>query len=324
MKPLFFTAQLLLIHIFLQGAGSPIKIQEQIIRNEFPDRIEFRIQANSSQGQITSAAIIYRFRNEITSVRQVVEFDPNSTVEIAYLFDTTKSTIPPSAPIYYYWELADSAGNRLRTDEQLYFYDDLRFDWQSLENESISVWWHDRPLVFGEQVFAIALQALHEQRELFQTELAFPIRVIINNSFEEFSSWHIAVPDYVGGQAFANFGITTQVVPDNAGQDNWLNNVIPHEISHLYFYQASHNPLTKAPEWIDEGIAQYNEFRDNSAELLDVAKAIYRGNYVSLPSISNQFGHGKIEVRLAYAEALSAITYLIEMYGETGLAQILS
>ncbi|MEK6223040.1 MAG: peptidase MA family metallohydrolase, partial [Chloroflexota bacterium] len=115
-----------------------------------------------------------------------------------------------------------------------------------------------------------------------------------------------------------------QVVPDNDGQDNWLNNVIPHEISHLYFYQASHNPLTKAPEWIDEGIAQYNEFRDNSAELLDVATAIYRGNYVPLPSISNQFGHEKIEVRLAYAEALSAITYLIEMYGETGLAQILS
>ncbi|MEK6223107.1 MAG: hypothetical protein N2D54_12755, partial [Chloroflexota bacterium] len=56
------------------------------------------------------------------------------------------------------------------------------------EDTDLAVWWHDRPDEFGETVFGIAQRSFAKQHELFQAALDFQIRIIINNTFDEFAS----------------------------------------------------------------------------------------------------------------------------------------
>jgi hypothetical protein len=221
--------------------------------------------------------------------------------------------------------VSDTAGNRGRSEETLVRYDDSRYEWRVLEDEHIAVWWHDRPDAFGQRVYDIAQRAFTKQQALFGVAPDHQIRILIYNDFDEFAGWHSHLDEFVGGQAFPNLGITTQIVSAYASEERWLNDVIPHEISHLYLYQASYNPLSSVPAWLNEGLAQYNEFSDDDSGVLrSTQERISAGGLLPLWSLSGSFGYDEDQFRFAYDEAYSAVTYMVEAYGEEGLISLLT
>jgi hypothetical protein len=309
-------------------AQSAITVGEPTTINNFPDSLTFRIPASSSAGEIVSADLYYSFDGFISSpshTREQIEFEPASQVDLEFEWDTEGLTTPPGMPISYYWRIRDSAGNQLITDSYLVRYEDIRYDWQILEDEYIGVWWHDKPASFGQSVFNIAERAIEQQRALFDMTLDYQIRIIIYNSDAEFHAWHAVQLDWVGGEAFSDYGITTQIVYGSQPGDAWLQGVVPHEISHLYFAPVTRNPSVSVPHWLNEGVAQYNEFIDNSYALTTAQNAAARGELIHLSSLAEGFGSfDEARVRLAYAESLSAVNYLVETYGEEGLAAVLT
>ena len=306
-------------------AQSAITFMDDFTENAFPLSLTFNITADSNTGDISSATLFYRYRNSTNWTRQIVEVDPGSEVTLSYAWDTGDVTTVPSSPIYYYWEVSDTAGNRQRSEETLVHYDDIRYEWRVLEDENIAVWWHDRPEAFGQRVYDIAQRAFTEQQALFGVAPDHQIRIIIYNDFDEFAGWHSYLDEFVGGQAFSSLGITTQVVNAYASEEIWLNDVIPHEISHLYLYQASYNPLTSVPAWLNEGLAQYNEFSfDQRGVLRSTQERILAGELLPLWSLSGSFGYDEDQFRFAYGEAYSAVTYMVDTYGEEGLISLLA
>lgn len=295
--------------------------------NQFPTSLTFQATATIEPGEIVAAKLRLRNSNLINIASSItivdVSITPGRTVNLAY---TWNITTPPSTPFYYAWELTDAAGNLIRSPEALVSYDDTRFAWQILENEYLAVWWHDRPASFGQQVFEIANRAFTEQQALFGTALAFPIKIIVYNNFSEFAEWQGGLVEFIGGQAFPNIGVTAQIVEAFGSQTRWLNEVIPHEISHLYLAQVSYSPVAPVPVWLDEGVAQYNEFTDHTPTLALVRRAAADGTLIPLSTLRDGFGMQSNEARsrLAYAQALSAVTYLIETYQTDGLAALLA
>jgi len=315
---------LLLLPLPMVEAQSPIHFGDTHLENDFPDELAFEVEVESDAGEIVSARLYHALRNATSTTQVALEFEPAGRVTLRYTWNTSGLTIPPGAPIFYHWEVTDSAGNRASSEEALFYYDDARYDWQVLENESIGVWWHDRPAEFGEQVFEIAQRAVGKQRSLFKVELDYPMRVIINNDQDEFTGWHPYVHDWVGGQAFTSLGVTVQIVSAYSSQEMWLNGVIPHEIAHLYFYQVTYHPLSSPPTWFNEGVAQYNEFVDHDLDLSLAKSAILRGDLIPLRTLIGSFGNDRAKVSLAYAESLSAVTYLVEIYGAQGLSDLMA
>jgi hypothetical protein len=311
-------------------ASLPLQIQSEIIfsapstENNFPESLTFNIIAESKDSEIVSALLYYSARDETSTTRQVVDVEPAGRVELSFLWDTSNNTTPPSAPIVYRWEVTDSNGNKFSSPEELVYYDDVRFDWQILENENIAVWWHDRPLSFGEGVFQIAQEAFEEQRELFQTLPEYQIRIIVYNNFEEFAEWHSYVSEFTGGQAFPSMAVTTQIVSAYNSVDLWLTDVIPHEISHLYFHQATYHPFVEVPAWLNEGIAQLNEFTLQTSAIEYAEIAIQNGDLLPLWSLSGSFGYREDQVRLAYAESLSVAAFINERYGSDGISKLMA
>ncbi len=309
-------------------AQGVITFGETRVENAFPDSLTFRVSVSSSAGAIVSAEFASATQNWISSEslsRIELDLDPGSRVELVYTWETRGRTVAPSTPVTYYWVVTDSAGNQAQSETAYFRYDDIRFDWQILENEDIALWWHDKPASFGRRVFDIAQRALAEQRDLFRAELEFPLRILIYNNFEEFDAWHGTSKEWVGGEAFPEIGVTTQIVSGQTPDTQWLLGVVPHELSHLYFAQVTFNPRSHKPVWLNEGVAQYNEFSELGRELRTAEHAAAQGRLIPLSSLASGFGsYNEERLRLAYAEALSATLYLVETYGEEGLADLLA
>lgn len=309
-------------------AQNSVQFSEVEVENHFPDELIFRAWVSSAAGEIVSAKFVYTYEKYYSSssyTKDTVEIEPGTKVFLEYVLDTRDFTTPPLMPIAYHWDVMDVDGNHYTSEPEIFHYADIRFDWQVMENSNIGVWWHDRPESFGETIFEIAIAAVEHQRDLFQADLDYKMKIIIYNNSAEFAAWHNLAHDWVGGETYSNYGITVQIVKDSGYLSGWLNNVIPHEISHLYFDQVTYNSTVSIPVWLNEGVAQYNEFVSQDWALEEVNAAAKDGGLIPLSSLANGFGAFDEErVYLAYHEALSAVTYLVDSYGNEGLGTLLA
>ena len=331
MKRIQIVLSLVLISLAL-GAGvvwaqSGVQFSETETSIDFPNSISFSSHVQSSGSDIVKAQFVYyldRLGASDSTTRENLDIEPGPNIDLHYTWDTSKTTVLPWSPIVFYWRVTDAQGNVYESEPQKVYYRDTRFNWQERANDQVVVLWHDKPADFGDKVFEIAQQAIQKQEKIFGRPLTIPIRIIIYNSPQEFSAWHSVALDWVGGEAFPDFGLTTQIVSSDRPDQHWLKAVIPHEISHLYLYQTAHNASAPIPVWLNEGLAQYNEFIDSGTDYL-VEQAVKENRLLPLTSLAAGFGqHDEARIRLSYAEALSAVRYLAKTYGEAGISRLLA
>ncbi len=307
------------------SAQSDAGFGAQTTENHFPNGLTFRVHVQSGSSKIVSARLRYRLLGDPTFITETVPVEPDYALDLR--FDLTAlGSNPPGITVTSFWEVTLADGSQSSSLEVISVYDDPYYDWETLEDEQIAVRWHDRPQALGEQVFDIARMAVKSQSELFGAKLDDQMRIVIYNSYEEFTAWNQKAGKNIGGQAFPELGITVQIVPDTASQNWWLYEVVPHEISHLYFYQVTHHPGSEPPLWLNEGVAQYNEFIEHGQELSETEEIIWNGDLTPLDDLSVYFSFNNDEeqMKLAYAESVSAVTYLVETYGTEGLSALLA
>ena len=106
--------------------------------------------------------------------------------------------------------------------------------------------------------------------------------------------------------------------------ESWINEVIPHEISHLYFAQVIGEEQISIPRWLNEGLAGYSEFNDHSSDWRYVRQAIQQDELIALNELRETFPEGDEKVSLSYAESTTTIIYIVETYGQEGLNKLFS
>ena len=301
MKYLF--ASLLLLLSFRGGFGDlkssvrqdAIEFRNVNVESSFPEGITFRIEIC---GRPVPSNVIFNYTTSAEATQywgwneEIWSEDEGQTSDDCdmrkFHLETKELEIPPFAPVNYYWSVTEGKNTLGRSPEYVYLYKDGRFDWKSIENEHLSVWWHDRSDSFGQDVMSIASRAFDDQAMFYASSLDAPITIVIANTSEEFFAWQ-AEEDYAGGLAFPEISLTIQLVESELGYYDWLNDVIPHEISHIYF-----NHLVKrysgTSYWLDEGLATYNEYSDHLSEW-NVLKTAYEANQtMSLQDLEYGFG----------------------------------
>ncbi len=302
--------------------SEPIRVISSDAENNYPDSLTFRIRAEADQ-PIVKIHLYYRTQGSGSTTRQPVDFETGTRVSAAYTWDTSRITVAPSTPVVYYWKLEDQAGNQLTTPEQVVYYDDLRFPWREISDPKLIVRWYEGDDALGQAVYDTAQKALAQMVEQSGQELDYPVYVLLYADDEDFGSWHSYVDKWVGGQAFPPLGVTAQIVPPSTSRA-WIEDVIPHEIAHLFFYQVMQGGMSSWPAWLDEGLAQYYEFGSPEASLARVERAARQGGLLPLVSLSGGFGRDPEQVRLSYDQSLSAVTYLLETWGDKGLQDLIA
>ncbi len=299
----------------------PIRIVAITIDNNYPDGLTFHIHAEADS-PITNIMLYYKDQGDISTTRQPVEFESGTEVIASYTWDTSRITVAPSSPVFFYWVLEDEQGNQFTTPEELVYYDDLRFPWMEISDPELIVRWYDGTDTFGQFIYDAARQALMRMEEQTGEQLDFPIFVLVYANQEDFASGYFYLDDWIGGLAFPPLGITSQIISPYSSPD-WVRDVIPHEIAHLFFYQVMDSPLASWPNWLNEGLAQYYEATDPLPALERVEFAARGGTLLPLISLTGGFGRDPEQVRLSYDESLSVVIFILETWGEAGLQSLI-
>ena len=102
-----------------------------------------------------------------------------------------------------------------------------------------------------------------------------------------------------------------------------LESIIRHELTHAILHRIAGN---KVPAWLHEGIAQYKDGVNDSDVKKALKEAVLNNRMIPISELQAGFGNIKdtAQVKVAYAESLSFIEYLINNYGFYTILDILN
>jgi hypothetical protein len=127
-------------------------------------------------------------------------------------------------------------------------------------------------------------------------------------------------PEWSGGCV----DMENKIISTFSAAGGFINKVLPHELGHIIFRELIGFDNLAVPLWLEEGVATYLERPENRAHARRIVKkAIANEEFISLKNLINfnpRQTRDKKKIALFYAEALTAVTYLIREYGEDNFA----
>ncbi|MDQ4078012.1 MAG: peptidase MA family metallohydrolase [Chloroflexota bacterium] len=294
--------------------------QDATLLPDMPRRLRFTLDVNSSEDDIVEARVFFSPTGTSVRTSERVEVVPARTVDLSHEWNMQQNGVPPGAEIEYFWSVTDSEGNTIETEPESIVALDPRFEWKTIEDEELAIHWYDGDEAWGQEMFDTGKQALAQLEEELGTEIERQVRLVAYASGNDFRGAFPPQQDWIGGQAFPDLGITVQII--GAGDRNWMQTVLFHELSHLVFHQAMEGAIANTPSWLDEGLAMYNEpVSRDSAER--VRRAAESGELLPFSHLQGNFGADGPTVGIAYAQSEMLFTYLIEDCGQEGFREFI-
>lgn len=296
-------------------AAADIEVRSQSTTNRFPQGIQFTVFVGSG-GEITSARLRARILDRpVTYVRGTCTAGTAANCT-ATLGNTPSSYLVPGAEVFYAWEIEDATGAKIETPEQKVTYRDDRFQWQSITEGNITVYYY-----FGsEEGPRAAMRATRETLDrigaLLNTTVTFPIKVWLYQTAND-------MQPAVASRRSPNSGVRTlgEVgAADTAlvSRDVDFLNIVRHEIAHIVTGEATKNHIN-FPSWINEGISVYAQRQILQDEQQAMDLAIRRNTLLPVPSLSSYQGAADT-VSLFYGQSGSVVKFMIETYGDAKFA----
>jgi hypothetical protein len=324
--------QLMLAILLILSVGLPapvtaqdtIRVLDQSVETAFRDYITFNIDAESDN-PIIEARLLYRVAGQLATARGDAEVEPGTQVKASYTVDQNRDYLPPGTELEYWWTLTDETGNELKTEPQPLIYLDDRHDWQTLNNDRLTLYWYRGDRAFGEALFDQANKTLDQIESEAGVKVEMPVKIFIYGSFSDLrEAIAVGAQEWTGGQAFTDQGVVViGVAPSDL---SYGLAATPHELTHLVIHQATDNPYGDIPRWLDEGLAVYMSgeldagWRGYRAEVADSAQA---NKLMTLQTLSSSFPADSAQAGLAYAESGSVVEFIIQHYGKDAMADLL-
>lgn len=302
------------------SAQTGLTVSDEGVENRFPDGMVFRMSAESDS-DITEVRFRYRVLPDGTSANGVPEFEEGTRVSTEFELagnNPPEVYLPPGTVVEYYWEVRDANGAEATTEEASVFYDDVRFEWQSVEGEGVTIYYYSGSDGDAQAMHRTAVESLAEMTALLGSEIPFEVQVWIYDSTEDMRPALQRRSETYESQvitAGVRVATNTVLVLGNASFDT-----LRHELTHVVTAEAGESALGTLPAWLDEGTAVYGQDDPGGFETA-IDRAMARGNVLSVREISAYPGEPQ-KVDLFYGESWSLVSYLNDTYGAERFAHL--
>lgn len=288
----------------------------------FPSGITFDLSASASR-PIVKADLLYAKAELETLNLASADLDPGKNVEVSLPVDFCANYVPPGIDITYRWRLTDDQGNVVESDPQVVTWQDTRFDWQQVSTDQVTVSYYTGDKAFAQQILDSAQSTIDKLQTSFDVAHTRPIRIWAYNSKSDFQGSQAPnSQEWIAGTAYPELQVILAVLPDADSQE--VGRVVPHEISHQVLYQATRNPFNVPPTWLDEGLAVSNQANGNEYFQSMVETAAEKGKLFSIRSLTSEFPYDPADASLAYAESFSVVQFILQRWGNDGMAAIIT
>jgi hypothetical protein len=311
---------------------SNLRVLEQSVEPDFPDRVTFTLRTSGFEAE--EVELLYTVPGDFYSDGESVGFDtPTSAISVTLPLELYDYYMPPDTEIAYRWKLYSPTGAFVITPEQTFTMTDGRFAWNTTSDEDgrVQVHWYAGANDFGSEVLAVAIRALDRLEATVGLTLDKPARLWV---YADHVAWMpaqpIDTPEWAGGRAYPEWSLAMLAITEGMTRDKDIRRAVPHEISHLAMYQATHNPHnpeSAPPSWLDEGIAMWvQENLDPNYDLRPVRQAATEGQLIPLDELDDAFLYAEDTptVELAYAQSRSVTEFLLtdKRYGRDKLTRL--
>jgi len=310
------------------GARAQSAEFQTTITSDYPRQLSFKLET-SAPGEVADVSLEYRIVGRgVSGLGKPESIPGGASVEVEVIVETNtgNSYIPPASEFEYTWNLTLTDGSSLSSEPETYVYLPPGYEWQSVENDVVRVYYHsDRESVAREYLAAGLVTYQSMARDLFGIELELlPVKVIL---FDDESDLEIARPGTPGvlDAAVTNCGVKVTsdivfVIHQSCGTND-RTDTFRHEFTHIINEAAGEGPLGKLPSWLDEGTAVLgqSDAGDNYAGAVDAA--IRSGRLIPFDQMGTAPNDAS-KVNLFYGEAWAMVRFLIDLEGPATYADL--
>jgi Peptidase MA superfamily len=303
-------------------AQSGIVIDSSNAENDFPNGVKFSLSFHKGTDVAdVKVTLHYTIPPEGAATYEEPECNGAAAVECTYnLKSDPKLFLVPGANIDYFWQIDGGAGNVVNSPTATFIYEDNRFDWKSVTDSNLTVWYYGgdsnaRALV------QTGVEGLQRMERLLATRVGFPVKVFLYDSAEDMQPAALSNESQDEGVITLGevFFSDTAVV----SQDTHPEDVMRHEIAHIVVRQAVKGPFGNLPAWLNEGTATYAQSELLSNEKHALSSAIESGDVLSVRAMSSaSLGHTSVNVSLFYGQSWSLVSFLVDEYGEAKFGEL--
>jgi hypothetical protein len=301
-------------------AQSGFNVTNVNISYNFGQQITFLAQLTSS---VRIQQAFLSFREATDQNTRVVPLSLNADGSTTYQYDASQHLISPFATIEFSYQ-ATLTNNQSVTTGPFYFrYEDNRFAWKQLSDGSVAVHWYNGDNVFGQAALDAARGGLQGIGQTFPISLSSPVDVYIYSTFDDLvSSLTLGGRQWEAGHADPSLGIGMLAVAPSDSQSINLQQLVPHELTHIMLYRFLGDGFNRLPTWLEEGIASMEELYPNPdyASALDAASK--NNSLLSFKDLCVSFPADSGRAYLAFAESQSFVRFLRDTYGNTGIVAL--
>lgn len=285
----------------------------------FGETIVFKLAATSSVPVVDATLAI-----RMTDAQQRTYWgkaqlrNPGTELALEYQLDMQQWSAEAFSSLEYWWVFTDLEKRVISTQPQTFQYVDNRFQWRSLGDGALTVYWQTGDDRFGQAALQAATDGLTRANQLLQTTVPGTIAIYIYPNVDSLRvTFGPADPAWMDGKAFPKWSTAAVSVPDDVNALTRLSTEIPHEVAHLLIYQAAGGEAgyNNLPQWLNEGLATFNEasFGAEQANLLTAARQTN-----ALPTLERlcfNFSTDQSQAIVAYAQSASVVRYIQRVYG---------
>ena len=300
-------------------------LQDQVV-SDYPKKLTFQITVESTS-TIQSIKLIYSTNVQSCQpavAYQELDFTPASKVSTEWDLDFIIAGVyPPGTLLTWQWQVTDSSGNSLLSEEQTYQVTDDRYTWQSLSSGPITVQWYRGNTAFGQDLLDISTEAL--QRLAEQAGITPPPRIWISVYPDAEAVQEVVAhsSEWAGAVAFPDYqSIVAGISP---GELDWAADVLPHELAHITTDALIFNCRgVWLPTWLSEGLAVVAEGNIPDRYYSLVLTALEVDDLPPLRTLARGFSPYADEAVRSYGQSGIAVEYMLDQYGPAYMADLLA
>ena len=288
-------------------------------RSVFGTGIDFS-QPYTASAAVTSASIWIRVPSSIGPAVTQLQTVPQGS--LAFTLDTSKGELLPNDTVVAHWELTLADGSVAVGPEVTVVYTDTRFSWITATSGLVRLHLYGYTSSRAQSWAKIGSDALANAVSYIGATETKPVDVFVYPDQQAFmAALGPGTTENVGG--LANEAARTVYALIEPSYTGFASSVIPHELTHVVFDDATRSPYTRPPHWLNEGIAVYLSDGYGSSDRSQVKQAAQNGTLMPLRAIPGDFPSSADRFNLAYAEAVSAVDYFVKTYGKPALNTLL-
>lgn len=230
----------------------------------------------------------------------------------------------PNTTLLYRFRVTTPDGAAV-SDEQRFTVVDDRITWRVKEGALIRLHWSEGDAAFADRALKVGEDGLGRASALLGVTENDPVDFFVYANETQFrEALGPGTSENIGGRAVPSIRTLFALIrPAEIGSD-WIDHVVPHELTHLVFDTASGNPYHFPPKWLNEGLAVYMEPGAYSADWRAQVEVAAKGSrLMPLDALTLTFPSERQAFSLGYAESVAAVDFFVRKFGQDTLVKLI-